>query len=316
MMNNIGFALNLITLVISILTCLISFTIFINIIYYLFHNRMNQEDKVTIIHCANIYPLIFSFTGILVTFSIQSLLGDLYGKESGESSWCIFAAYIFPVLCTTLYWAFVNQAIFRLCRIVYSTRRWLQNFRLYVIIPPIQFIFICALQCPVLFWHDIVYLPQEYYCYIPYTNIRGILWSILNAYGNPVLILLFIYLRITIFLRRQPINQTLIVKKRQERDLLVIRRIFITVGLLLTLGLPSLVLLIMLSITGEESLLFFRIEWLSVSLSMVGLSVALVFITPQLKSIILKKYQRNQVLPPNGSLATSVPIGILQPRFK
>ncbi|CAF4198877.1 unnamed protein product, partial [Adineta steineri] len=184
---------------------------------------MKPEDRITIIHCANIYPLIFCFTGILVAFSIQSLLGDLYGKESSASAWCISTAFMFPVLCTTLYWAFVNQAIFRLCRIVYATHKWLQHFWLYIIIPPIEFILSCALLSPLLFWHDIVYLPQEYFCYVPYTNILGILWVILNAYGNPLLILLFIYLRITIFLRRQSINQALVVKKRQERDLLVIR---------------------------------------------------------------------------------------------
>ncbi|CAF1290634.1 unnamed protein product [Adineta steineri] len=269
---------------------------------------MRPEDRVTIIQCANIYPLIFCFTGILVAFSIQSVLGDLYKKESSASSWCISTAFMFPVFCTTLYWGFVNQAIFRLCRIVYSTHRWLQHFWLYIIIPPIEFILSCALLCPLLFWHHIVYLPQEYYCYVPYTNILGILWVILNAYGNPFLLLLVIYLRITIFLRRQPINQTRVVKKRQERDLLVIRRIFIAVGLLLTLGMPSVILLVMYLITGEKSPLFFRIEWLSVSVSMIGLSVVLVLFTPQLKSIILKKYQRNQVTPPDGPLAGSVQI--------
>jgi hypothetical protein len=191
---------------------------------------------------------------------------------------------------------------------VYSTHRWLQDFRLYIIIPPIEFIFICALLSPHIFWHDIIYLPHEHYCYVPYTNIRGILWVILNAYGNPLLILLFIYLRITIFLRRQSINQAIIIKQRQERDLLVIRRILIIVGLLLTLGIPAVVLLVMLLITGEENQLYFRIEWLAVSLSMIGLSLVLVFFTPQLKNIILKKFQRNRVVPSDGTLTGSIPM--------
>jgi hypothetical protein len=70
---------------------------------------MKQEDKIIVIHCVNIYPLILTFTGILVSFTIQSLLGDLYGKDSNPSSLCILMAYLFPVLCSTLYWAFVNQ---------------------------------------------------------------------------------------------------------------------------------------------------------------------------------------------------------------
>ncbi len=70
---------------------------------------MKQEDRIIVIHCVNIYPLILAFTGILVSFTIQSLLGDLYGKEANPSSLCILMAYLFPVLCSTLYWAFVNQ---------------------------------------------------------------------------------------------------------------------------------------------------------------------------------------------------------------
>ena len=57
-------------------------------------------------------------------------------------------------------------------------------------------------------------------------------------------LLLLIYLRITIYIRLQPNNQSLVVKQRQARDLFVIRRILIIVSLLVTVGLPSTILLI------------------------------------------------------------------------
>ena len=161
---------------------------------------------------------------------------------------------------------------------------------------------------PVLFWHDIIYLPKEHYFYVPFTNSRGILWLFVNVYGNPLLLLSFIYLRITLFLRRQPNNNLILIKKRQERDLVVIRRIFITVGLLMALGIPALVLLIMLHITGEENPLIFRIGWIPVCLSMIGLSLSMVLFTPQLKRIISKKLQNNRVRPHDDTVEDSIAI--------
>jgi len=157
------------------------------------------------------------------------------------------------------------------------------------------------------FWHDIVYLPSEHYCYVPYTNIRGILWIILNAYGNPVLLLSIIYVRISIFLRGQSTNQIVVVHQRQERDLLVLRRILITVCLLLALGIPSVILLAMFIITSQKQPLFFRIEWFSVSLSMIGLSLSQVIFTPQLKRILLKTFQYNRVELLRSTSTSSIP---------
>lgn len=133
-----------------------------------------------------------------------------------------------------------------------------------MILTPIELILICIILCPVLFWHDIVYLPEEHYCYVPFTNIRSTLWLVSNSYGIHLLLLSLIYLRIAIFLHRQPNNQTLVIKQRQQRDLSVIRRIYIMVGLLMALGVPTIVLLLMFYITGVKYSLFDRIAWLSI----------------------------------------------------
>ena len=179
---------------------------------------------------------------------------------------------------------------------------------MYIVIPPIELILICVLLCPILLWHDIVYLPEEHYCYVTSMYSRGLLWVFFNAYGSPLLVLAFIYLRITIFLRRQLNNQTLIVKQRQDRDVIVIQRIIIIVSLLMALGIPAVALLIMFYTTGEVYPLFPRIEWFFVSLAMIGLVLSVVIVTPQLKSIVLKTFQHNRVVPLTGTLTGSIPI--------
>ncbi|UJR08053.1 hypothetical protein I4U23_012330 [Adineta vaga] len=162
-----------------------------------------------------------------------------------------------------MYWGFVNQALFRLCRIVHANARWLRNLWLYILLPPIELVLVGIVFIPLIFWRDIVYLSSEHYCYVSYKNIRGILWVILNAYGSPVLLLSMIYLRIAIYIHRQSNNLTMVVKLRQERDLRIVRRIVVIVCLLLLLGMPAVVIVMLFVITGQEQPLFFRVEWFS-----------------------------------------------------
>ncbi len=108
MINNIGFILNMMTLSISIFTWLISSMILIVIIFHLRYNRMKPKDKVTIILSINIYIVLLVFITILVSFNIQTLLGDLY-EQDFNSAWCIPMGYISCVFLGGLYWGFVNQ---------------------------------------------------------------------------------------------------------------------------------------------------------------------------------------------------------------
>ena len=269
------------------------------------------------VFCFYIYLFIFIYVILLSSMSVNTLLGDLY-QYHFSSSWCIFKAYLITVILTTLYCVCINQVIqamvyrsiimitnfcfcllfkafFRLCRIVYSTYEKLQFFWLYVLIPPIELIFSFLLLYPILFWNDIVYLPNEHYCYVSFRNYRGMLWIMFNAYGIPLLLLTFIYIRITIFIRRQSTNQTLKMQQRQRRDLLIIRRILINTCLLLILGIPSVILLLILIITGEEHIFIFRISLISASVSMAGLSISTILFTPKLKSVVFTKFQQDSI---------------------
>jgi hypothetical protein len=97
-------------------------------------------------------------------------------------------------------------------------------------------------------------------------------------------------------IRQQSHNPARIIQRRQAGDLLVIRRIFVTVGVLIVLGVPSVILVIMAAITGEEHPLCFRITWISHSMSMTGLSVAMIFFILQLKNIVWKRWQQTRIL--------------------
>lgn len=110
MINNIAFALNMITFLLDIFTCSISFMIFIIIIHHVYSNRLNRDDKVVVCLCATIYPVIFLFTAIAISFHIQTLLGDLYQQDFNTTR-CIPIGYISYVLLNMFYWGFINQVI-------------------------------------------------------------------------------------------------------------------------------------------------------------------------------------------------------------
>lgn len=152
------------------------------------------------------------------------------------------------------------------------------------------------LLCPILIWHDIVYILNDHYCFIRLRNIRGMLWMISMCYGVPELCLSIIYMRIIVYIRAQPNNLTQVMKQRQQRDLAAIRRIFINIGSLILLGMPGIVLSLM-SYAGVEYPLRHRILWLGTEISLTVLSIEMVVMTPQLKNIVMRKWHRNRVLP-------------------
>jgi hypothetical protein len=107
---------------------------------------------------------------------------------------------------------------------------------------------------------------------------------------------MIIYIHITLFLRQQSSNLALVLKRRQQRDLLAVQRIFINVGLLVILGLPGMTVVIMAFVTGVEYPLGQRILYIGVEISLAILSIEMIFMTPQLKNILVKIWRQNRVM--------------------
>lgn len=78
------------------------------IFHYLQKDRTKAADRVTMLICATIYPVILIYSISIVWFNLRTLLGDLY-QMNFDSLWCIIMGYISPSLLTTVYWVFLNQ---------------------------------------------------------------------------------------------------------------------------------------------------------------------------------------------------------------
>jgi len=165
----------------------------------------------------------------------------------------------------------------------------------YKFIGPIELIIGLAITSPVLHWHDVDYLPTEHYCFVPFTHLRGIIWTVAVAYGIPICVMFFVYLRITIFLHNQSTNITIILRRRQQRDIIAIKRIMITFTFLVTIGFPTLVNLIIANITGVVPAFSYRIQWLTGGISSAVLCIIIIMFTPQVKHVVFDRFSRNQV---------------------
>ncbi|CAF0760068.1 unnamed protein product [Adineta ricciae] len=296
----IGYILSIISLVHGSIALIVCCIVLIGIAYhsYHYHRGMKRTEKVTLMLSANIYFFILMFMAILIVNNTQTLIGDMYGVDfSTNRSLCILKGYSIASICCATYSSFIIQALYRLFRIVYHNYRRVQLYWFYLIITPIQLAAGFLFMSPVVIWHGITYIPNDYYCYFEFTNFRATVWSASNAYGIPIVCLLMIYTRITLFIRNHSARQTNIVKQRQNRDLVAVQRIIVSVGILLTLGLPTLILFFILLITNFEQPLFHRTMWLDVEVTMAILSVGTVWMTPQLKNIFLGRMLPNRIIP-------------------
>ncbi|UJR29303.1 hypothetical protein I4U23_010517 [Adineta vaga] len=226
-----AFVISFIALIHGSIACIISMLVFILIIYHYYKDRMKHETRITLILSANIYLLIFLYSITLVMLNIYTIVDDLV-EQNFDSIWCKLRGYFVSVMLSALYNAFVVQAFFRFSRIVYFSHQSLQFSWLYIIAVPIQLFLGLIFLCPLLIWQDIIYLPNEHYCYAPFKNIRATVWTRTVNFGTSLICLSIIYVLIIRFIRQQVNNQTIATKRRQERDLLIIKRILVIVNIL------------------------------------------------------------------------------------
>ena len=191
-----------------------------------------------------------------------------------------------------------NQAFFRLCRIIYATRRWLLQYRTYWIVIPLLWIFSCVFNSPLFIWHGQKLIPAEHACFVSKDDSRTVAYSILAVYGVPFICVALIYFQVTRFLRQQTIRGNLPeIAGRRYRDILVLRRIVIIIILLGSYGMPTSIMLIMLAFTHELAPCFYRIIVLSIAACVLTLSITLIYVTPQIRNEIGFGRRHSRIIP-------------------
>jgi len=225
--------------------------------------------------------------------------GDLYSNISFDNWWCYGRAYLLHVGLCLVYHSFLLQAFFRFLRVVLYRYKQLQTFRFIFRLAISQWFIDFLLIIPALILHEFQYISQNYYCQVLYTNLGGLIFVAFIIFYVPMTGIGSIYFYIIYYTRKN--NGQAILQNRQranQRDLVVLRRIIILVGMLLTLGCPSILLWLSYLITGYLNPFIYDCQWLSCALSLSVLPTTMVYLTPQLREFLANRFRRNRRIQP------------------
>lgn len=285
----INIILNLITIFNTLITAIASVVILIIIIIYHYKTR-----SVPLLLASYTCLAILLSAIMLASMCIASLCGYLgiHLEEHDNTPWCLWRGYLIHGFCCALYDAYGIQAIFRFFRVVFFRKKFLHNFYLYCILIPIEMFIAVVFISPVLTMKIVTYLPSEFYCQTPFSNLPAILYVAGRLYGFPLFVLFGTYWYLVRYVQRTtPLADTNDARRRARndaREVVVIKRLLITVVLLVCLGLPSIIFLFIFIFTGYLSTITYRIGWLSVSFSLVFLLFMLIKYTNPLRETITR----------------------------
>ncbi|UJR19874.1 hypothetical protein I4U23_023007 [Adineta vaga] len=302
MLSSIAFTIVSVTS--TSLTVLITLPIIIILSIHLRHER-----TAAILLPINTYVGILTFSIVFLSTNVNVLKGDLFGMAvltGDELTKCQFQGFLIYERFGCCYLSFVLQAIYRLTRVLYPKRIFFQSFTFNLICIVLQWIMCFLFLLPSYIWRELFYSFYEldYYCGIRYEKFFDLWYVVLNIYVLPLTYMTIIYIRLMYFIRHTNLQLLQTHQgQRARRDYIITRRILITMSTLALAGLPNVCLAFIAyfnpNVSGDYYM--YRIQWMVPGITMLTLSIVLVFITPKLKQIIMKlRCQKNPVVPDLG----------------
>ncbi|CAF3565946.1 unnamed protein product [Rotaria sp. Silwood1] len=188
---------------------------------------------------------------------------------------CHIRGYLHFVFLNSIYLSYVLQSGFRLLRIVFHKYKYLRTIYSFSFFILVQWIASFLFILPILigdhnYTSVVVYLPQEFYCSIPITSIRGTIFIILSVYFIPLCCIGVTYLWIIIHVQyrnRQIMLIPISVQRKTKRDNIIIKRICMVMIVLSSLGIIPCSFVIVYIMTNYLHWASYRISWMTVSIS-------------------------------------------------
>ncbi|CAF2730423.1 unnamed protein product [Rotaria sp. Silwood2] len=299
MISTAAITLNFISLIGTIFIGLMSIFMLGVLLRSIIHNR-----DVVLILVANSYLALLAFALVAIINNIDIVRADFKLYIAEETFSCRMKGLIIYSFMAAILNTFALQAAFRFFRVVYPSHVWLQDGFTYAVIIPILWLISILFLLPVHVWHDIQFMPTESICVLAIHSARGFIWSTIVIYGLPMNIISIIYFQLARFMRRPPLPTS----ARAKRDVIVARRIVLVVFVLILAGAPSVVLELMLPFTDVGKPLFYRISNMTIVIAMIALSCMLVYVTPQVKEILMRIGKQHQVVPTYSQPRFGLPV--------
>lgn len=265
------------------------------------YRRQSPFTSTTLLICNNYITVLICcvFTGDMY---VCNLYGHIHVSVSFDNGWCYIRAYLTGVGLASIFYSYSVQACFRLFRIVFYKHKKLQTFPFISCLIFLQWLFCFLIFVPVLLLHYIEYIKLDYYyCQISYTNVPAIIYNGVFLYYLPMASTGFIYLYIVYYMKHR--KNWAIQQQRQQanqRDLVVLRRILVLIGMLVLFMLPSVPLFLWYVITGYLHPMINQAQWVSFSVGLVMLPTMMAMITPQLRDLLNRQFRPNYRIHPGA----------------
>ncbi|CAF1310419.1 unnamed protein product [Adineta ricciae] len=144
------------------------------------------------------------------------------------------------------------------------------------------------LLIPLLTERWVTYLPECYFCQISFSSIQDTLYGGVVVYVFPTWSTTIIYTYIINYMKKTAI-QSVLQKRHQtnQQDLVVLRRIIVMLGILLTLCFPTVLTWVSFVINNNINPIGYRIGWLVFALSFAVLPITLALLISQARQLLM-----------------------------
>ena len=289
-----------------ILDCLIiacaKFAVFISILMIwimLFHQFSSSADRTAHLLCINMYCSLGIGCAIMFDIYCYTLYGHIHPTTvSFDRPWCYIKCYLFYVSGCSFFYSYLLQAIYRLCRIVFYTKPFLQSFYLYIGGIALQWIFSCLQVLSIYFLDVFKYLPRDYHCQIPLSDLRSLLLGLSMVHSIPITLTTICYVYTIVYIRRRTISiRTTRQRARDRRDLSVLTRVFILLAVMIGSGLPQMGIGIYHHYSGFLPSWATQFQWLTATFSVLCVAVIMMVISPNLQNFFRQSFSsQNEII--------------------
>ncbi len=266
-------------------------------------------SNVPILLTCNTYITVIGSSFMTLLVLAFGVYDSVHPSISLDDYYCQLRSYINYVFICAFYYSCALQAMFRLFRVVFPKHKILQSSGMFLVAILVQWLIPIFYILAYLLLGDFQYQPDIGSCWLSFKNIPALSIAMAFVYGTPLIIMSVIYACIIRYIR-QTVQIQQIRQQANKRDLLIVKRMIMLVLIAMGIGIPTGVLLIIYMITNYLISLAYHIQALSLTTGLILESVALGFITPQVREMF--KRNRQQVNP----IATvgTVPQGLLPSR--
>ena len=227
----------------------------------------------------------------MIDLAIFTLQNDLKQIQY-EDALCPIRTYVAYASTGLFNNSFLLQALYRYIVTIYPTHLYWQSVTAQLLIISLAWIFAFSNPLIFIFTHEITYDVDDQVCALPLRLSFSILFMSCNAYFIPVSLIVLIYLKLILHVKRMsrrvsPVGRL----SRARRELKMVQRLVALVGIQIIVCLPYAVF-IFLSFFTSIPKYHFRIVLLCIDVSLPLVMMALFCFTDSLRTSLVKTIQR------------------------